>query len=133
MSGDGHAAGRMMVRALRVLVGLLLILFEPELRAWQGRVPLARVFWIYGVLTSSGIGAFYLLAAEADRWNLQQGLLIVLATYTVWILVAVWRCAESAPPLWRLLARSVTVAWAVNTILLTGFLQLDLIASRLGE
>ncbi len=109
------------------------MLFEPERRAWQGRLPLVRVFWIYGVLTSLAIGTFYLLAAEAGRWGLQQGLLIVLATYTVWILVAVWRCAETAPPNWRVLARSLTVAWALNTILVTGFLQLDLIATRLGR
>lgn len=120
-------------QCIRIPIGFMLILFEPELRAWQGRAPLVRVFWLYGVLTSIGIAIFYLLAAEAGRPGLQQGLLIVLAAYTVWILVAVWRCAESAPPPWRALARSLTVAWALNTILVTGFLQLDLIARRLGS
>lgn len=116
----------------RLVVGLVLMLFEPERRAWQGRLPLGRVFWIYGVLSSAGIGALYVLAGEAGRLNLQQGVLIVLVGYTVWILVAVWRCAEQASPRWRMFARSLTVAWALNTIMVAGFLQLELLATRLG-
>ena len=109
------------------------ILFEPELRAWDGGLPLARVFWIYGVLTSIAIGLLYMLAAEAGRRSLQQALLIILLAYTGWIVVAVWRCAEPAPPTLRIVARSLTVAWALNIILVTGFLQLDLIAAYLGS
>lgn len=118
---------------LRVLIGFILAVFAPEVRAWQGRLPLLRVFWIYGVLMSAGIGALYLLAAEAGRQGLQQALLLVLASYTVWILVAVWRCSELTSPKWRLLARSLTVAWALNTILVIGFLELDLLVIRMGS
>lgn len=114
------------------LVGLALMLFEPERRAWQGRLSLARVFWVYGVLSSIGIGALYVLAGESGRLNLQQAVLVVLVAYTVWILVAVWRCAEHAAPRWRMVARSLTVAWAVNTVMVAGFLQLELLATRLG-
>lgn len=122
----------MLDKCCRYLMGLALILFEPEMRAWQGRLPLARVFWVYGVLASVGISALYLQAAEARRWGLQQGLLMGLAAYTVWILVAVWRCAELAPPGWRFLARGLTIAWAFNMALVATFLELDLIAARLG-
>jgi hypothetical protein len=45
------------------------------------------------------------------------------AIYTVWILVSIWRCAgniDSPAPLgvprdvWSMLARRLTVAWAIN-------------------
>jgi hypothetical protein len=115
------------------LVGRAAALFEPEFRAWCGRAGLGRVFWVYGVLTSAGLAAVYLLALQAGRRDVQQVLILIFAVYTILILVAVWRCAESAPPGWRLLARSLTVAWAANTALVTGFLQLDLIATYLGR
>jgi hypothetical protein len=114
------------------LVGLAAALFEPEIRAWQGRVPLGRVFWVYGVLTSAGLAVVYLLALAAGRRDAQQALILIFLAYTFWILVAVWRCAEPAPPGLRLLTRSLTVAWAANTVLVVGFLQLDLIATYVG-
>ena len=83
-------------------------------------------------VTRAGIGALYVLAGESGRSNLPQAVLIVLVAYTVWILVAVWRCAEQASPRWRMVARSLTVAWAVNTVMVAGFLQLELLAARLG-
>jgi hypothetical protein len=113
------------------LVGLAAALFEPEIRAWQGRVPLGRVFWVYGVLTSAGLAIVYLLALAAGRRDAQQALILIFVAYTFWILVAVWRCAGPAPPGLRGLARSLTVAWAANTLLVAGFLQLDLIAGYL--
>lgn len=113
-------------------LGLAAALFEPEIRAWQGKAPLGRVFWVYGVVTSAGLGAIYLLALAAGRRDVQQALILIFLAYTLWILVAVWRCAGAAPPGLRALARSLTVAWAANTLLVAGFLQLDLIAGYLG-
>jgi hypothetical protein len=115
------------------LIGLAAALFEPEVRAWRGRAGLGRVFWVYGVLTSAGLAGVYLLALQARRRDVQQALILIFAAYTFWILVTAWRCAGSAPPGWRLLARSLTVAWAANTALVAGFLQLDLIATYLGR
>ncbi|WP_368744950.1 hypothetical protein [Desertibaculum subflavum] len=112
-------------------LALAAALFEPEVRAWQGRAPLGRVFWVYGVITSSGLAAIYLLALAAGRRDAQQALILLFLAYTLWILVAVWRCADAAPPGLRALARSLTVAWAANTLLVAGFLQLDLIAGYL--
>lgn len=114
-----------------VVVALLRLLFEPEIEAFAGRAPLGRVFWLYGVATSLGLALLYRLAMEAGRMGLQQGLLLLLAAYTVWVLVAVWRCAANAAPFWRTLARSLTVTWAANAILLGSFLELELLA-RLG-
>lgn len=113
--------------------GLAAALFVPEIRAWQGRAPLGRVFWVYGVLTSAGLAAIYLLALAAGRRDAQQALILIFLAYTLWILVAVWRCAGAAPPGLRVLTRSMTVAWVANTLLVAGFLQLDLIAGYLGR
>ncbi len=114
-------------------VGMAAALFEPEIRAWHGGAPLGRVFWVYGVLTSLGLAGVYLLALLADRPDAQQVIILIFGAYTFWILVAVWRCAEPAPPGLRLLTRSLTVAWAANTLLVAVFLQLDLIARYLGR
>jgi hypothetical protein len=110
---------------------LLRAFFSTEIRAWQGEEPLWKVFWVYGVLASVGLALFYLLAMDQKRVVMQQTLLIAIAAYTVWILVAIWRCAENSR--WGPLARGLTVAWAGNTILLLAFLQVDLLAAYVGR
>lgn len=61
----------------------------------------------------------------------QQVSLALLAAYTGWALVAIWRCAGNATPFWGLMTRWVTVAWAGNAALVLLFLQLDLAVSLL--
>ena len=109
------------------LLLLPLLLFEPEWRALTGRAALGRVFWVYGVLVSAGLALLFLLAREAGRADLQQILLILFLAYTTAIRVAVWRCAEYAAAPWGIIARALTVAWALNTLLLLLFLQIELI------
>lgn len=111
----------------------LAALFEPELRAWRGEAPLARVFWVYGVCVSSVLVLLYVPALYENRLGVQQVMLFVLAGYTVWILVSVWRCAASARSFWGVLAQWLTVAWAGNAILVLAFLQLDLVGRYLGH
>ena len=41
-------------------------------------------------------------------------LLILFLAYTTAILVAVWRCAEYEAAPWGIIARAVTVAWALR-------------------
>jgi hypothetical protein len=107
--------------------------FEPEIRAWRGEEPLSKVFWGYGVLASSILALFYAFALYQDRVATQQILLICLAGYTVWILVAVWQCSgNSKEPHLGMLARLLTVAWAVNAIMVLTFLQLGLVKTYLG-
>ena len=118
-------------QATPLTVRLLGRMFGPELAAWQGRAPLARVFWVYGVLTSLGLGGLFLMAGQAGRRDIQQGLIVALSAYTVFILVALWRCSEAAAPGVRLLVRLLTLAWAVNAMMLAAFVQLDLIATWL--
>lgn len=122
------------VRSGRQLVAsAVLAVFATELRAWHGREPLWKAFWGYGVLASASLALFYVLAAREERVIVQQILLVLFAGYTAWILVAVWRCAANSDTLWRTLARSLTVAWAANTILVLAFLQLDLLATYMGR
>lgn len=95
---------------------------------WQGKGPLWRIYWIYGVGASAIMAAIYALAfAQGAVW-LQQILLPIFLVYTGWILVAVWRCAPNTDKeLYMVLARVLTAAWAINTILVLFFLQLHLI------
>ena len=118
-----------MLALRRALRSALLRFFEPEVRAWYGLMPLWKVFWGYGVLTSFVMIATYLYALKERQVAVQQVLLVVFAAYTAWILVAVWRCAETSDPHWRLIARCLTFAWASNAALVVLFLQLDLVAA----
>jgi hypothetical protein len=91
------------------------------------------VFWGYGVLASSVLALLYALAIQQGQVALQQALLLLLAGYTPWILVAIWRCAGNSSKEWGLVARGLAIAWAGNTILLLMFLEADLFASCVGR
>jgi hypothetical protein len=104
--------------------------FAAELRAWRGKQPLWKVFWIYGVATSDVLIAFYVAAFYVDRVALRQVLLLCFAPYTAWILVSVWRCAHNTTEqFWGMVARFLTVAWACNAVLVIIFVQLNLITN----
>lgn len=109
-------------------MNLLAAFFAPELRAWRGEMRLWKVYWGYGVLMSLALSLLFLEAMRENRPLLQQGALLALALYTVWILVSVWRCATHAAPRWRVLARASTIAWACNAALVLSFLEVELIA-----
>jgi hypothetical protein len=96
---------------------------------WQGKGPLWKVYWLYGVLVSVGL-AVVIATAAFGKLVAFPGLVVMilgLAIYTVWILVSVWRCAENVegrplgyePALWTALSRSLTVAWAINVLALS--------------
>ncbi len=96
---------------------------------WRGEGPLWKVYWLYGVLLSTGL-AVVIAAAGLRHWVSLPGLiamLVGLAVYTVWVLVSVWRCAENIegqpfgydPELWTAVARTATVAWAINEVALS--------------
>lgn len=100
--------------------------FAPELRAWRGQVSLPVVFWGYGVATSLAVAILHATALDLGQMALQQALIIISAAYTIWILVAIWRCALNAAPFWGSLARWLTVAWGLNTAFVLFFLQIEL-------
>lgn len=91
--------------------------------------PLGRVFWLYGVIPSNllWLGVLWLMTGGGTP-SATLGLLAFLLVYTAWILVAVWRAAPQAhDPRYGVLARALTVAWAINTVLLVFFLGLPLL------
>jgi hypothetical protein len=95
---------------------------------WRGHGPLWKVYWLYGVAGSTVLALILL-------WLMQSGaigspwfqiVLLLLAAYTVWIVVSVWRCASNVEnPLYGQMARALTVAWAINALLVLGFLELE--------
>lgn len=101
--------------------------FEPELRAWRGQMSLAMTFWGYGVFGCCLLAALHAAALDLGQLLFQQALIVLSALYTLWILVAIWRCAPNAIPFWDTAARWLTVAWALNTSLVLVFLQFDLL------
>lgn len=121
------ASGAEPAPALPVLV-LAQAFFDPEVRTWRGEQPLWIVFWGYGVLANVGFAMLYALCLYLDRIGLQQALLLCVAGHTSWTLVALWRSSTGKlNTLWGALTRQLTVAWAVNAILVLGFLQLGLV------
>lgn len=101
--------------------------FGPELRAWRGEMSMALVFWGYGVFASCLLAILHVTALDLGQLLFQQVLIVLSALYTLWILVAIWRCAANATPFWGTAARWLTVAWALNTALVLAFLQFDLL------
>jgi hypothetical protein len=101
-------------------------------RYWRGDGSLARVFWLYGVITSTLAIALVAWAAATGRISERTLALytLVLLAYTVWILVSVWRCAERRGDIdqYGVMARWLTVAWAANAVLVSGFVLLNLLA-----
>lgn len=105
-------------------------------RYWRGDGPLWRIYWLYGVLASTVLAGVVLWAyrTEAPAWLLLL-LLALGAVYTVWIVVAVWRCAFNvAQPrlgqpteFWAVLARALTIAWALNVVMLVAAFGLGII------
>lgn len=101
--------------------------FEPELRAWRGKMSLAVVFWGYGVFASCVLATLHVAALDLEQLLFQQVLIVLSGLYTSWMLVATWRCAANAAPFWSTVVQWLTVAWWLNTALILVFLQLDLL------
>jgi len=79
-------------------------------------------------LGSAALAALYVAAMNEGRSTVAELLLLFFALYTPWVLVAAWRCASNSHPFWTTLARSLTVAWGINTALVLLFLQLSILA-----
>ncbi len=85
--------------------------------SWQGKKPLATVFWGYYV----GFHFLYLVVlgglVSALPENIQLFVIIpgalFLFPYTVWVFVSIWRCAKNSRPVWKVLA----IAWVVLAII----------------
>lgn len=99
-------------------------------RYWRGEGPLWKAFWLYGVIPSNiatGLVAWGLASGRIGR-GVVAALIVLLMMYTVWVLVSIWRCADNArTEFYGVMARALTAAWALNAVLVSVFLLLDLI------
>ncbi|MCB2019162.1 MAG: hypothetical protein KDF54_16875 [Hydrogenophaga sp.] len=91
----------------------------------RGRVRLWVVFWIYGVVLShvlfGAILYFYRQASTPALVMMFGGFLL----YTAWIMHTIWVDALNVKnENWGYLARWLTVAWAINAVLVSVFLFL---------
>lgn len=107
--------------------------FEPERTAWRGEADLVTVVWGYGVLASSALIVLHATALMLRQVAFQEVLIVTSALYTLWLLVAIWRCSSHAHPYWGALAQWLTVPWALNSGLVLAFLQIELMARTLGS
>ncbi|MGP1666275.1 MAG: hypothetical protein ACTS5I_10280 [Rhodanobacter sp.] len=93
---------------------------------FAGRTPLWKVFWLYGVIPSSvlwSVAAWLMISG--DMPGIVRGLLVGLLAYTAWIVVMVWHAAPNTTDArYGVLARALTVTWAINTVLMVFFLEL---------
>lgn len=112
--------------------GAMTGLFASPIRAWNGDAPLGQVFWGYGVFISALMITAFIDAFYRDDVWVQEILLIAFLAYTVWILTAIWRCSTAGTSVWHMVARLLTITWAANTLLVAGFLQLNLLETALG-
>ena len=95
-----------------------------------GEGQLWKVFWLYGVIPSNILVAAILLLLWLDRaTDVISLLLVLLLLYTTWIVISVWNCSHNVKVenYYGVLARWLTVAWALNTVFFVIFLGLDLI------
>jgi hypothetical protein len=97
---------------------------------WRGHGPLWKVYWLYGVLGSNVLALILFLLMQRGAINSVwfQIVLLLLGAYTVWIVVSVWRCAFNVEkPMYGQMARALTVAWAINALMVLSFLELQVL------
>ena len=102
-------------------------LVAPEVRAFRGEAPLARVFWLHGVAASVWLATISMAVIKQDDWPLTQAMILLDVGYTSWVLIAIWRCSANAQTSWGMLARWLTIAWALNAALVLFFMELELV------
>lgn len=91
----------------------------------RGRTRLWVVFWIYGVLVSHLLFGAILYFYHQLGTPLLALLLFAFLVYTAWIMRMVWVDAFNVrKELYGHIARALTVAWAINAVLVSVFLFL---------
>jgi heme O synthase-like polyprenyltransferase len=101
-------------------------------RYWRGEGSLSQLFWLYGVAFSGVVIGLVGWAAATARIGdeLLVAAIVLLFAYTAWILVSVWRCAarRGEDDAYCPLVRGLTVAWAINAVLVGGFVLFEKLA-----
>lgn len=91
----------------------------------RGHTRLWLVFWIYGVLVSHLLFGGILYFYRQLETSLLAVFLAGFVAYTAWIMRAVWVNAFNVDnEAYGHIARALTVAWAINAVLVSVFLFL---------
>jgi uncharacterized membrane protein HdeD (DUF308 family) len=92
----------------------------------RGQTPLWLVFWVYGVLVSHlYFGAILYFYPRLETLAM-AALLAGFVVYTAFITRAVWiNVGNTHNETLGEISRYLTVAWAMNSVLVCGFLFLD--------
>jgi hypothetical protein len=94
-------------------------------RAWSGKERLAIVFWYYaflGAIAVSLLSGWAFKAADTADIKVVGSVLnfltfIAVLAYSIWVAVALWRCALNVGrQLWSNLARLVALAQVAGTV-----------------
>lgn len=92
----------------------------------RGHTPLWMVFWLYGVAASHLYFAMILYLYPRVESPAMALLLVGFVAYTAFITRAVWiNAGNTGRELYGEIARFLTVAWALNAVLVCGFLFLN--------
>lgn len=89
-------------------------------RMWRGEEKLWKAFWLWPfvnglliALTVLGLGEVtgqgYLAIAESPPYA------VLMLAYSIWLAVAIWRCARNSKPIWRVLARFFQVLFVLGS------------------
>ena len=96
----------------------------------RGTKPLWVVFWIYGVLVSHVLFGTIIYFYQNANTTALAIMLAVFVAYTAWIMRSIWVNAFNVKnETFGYLARYLTVAWALNAVLVSIFLVLGHIGS----
>ncbi len=88
------------------------------LRAWRGEEPLWRVFWVYGVVVGIVITIVDSVLSSFIHGIAYAPFFIFMLAYTVWNIVATWRCAFNAKRrLWGYIARVIMATSSIVVLL----------------
>lgn len=92
----------------------------------HGGLPLWKAFWIFGVLLSQLLFGLVFYVYLTVGHPMLGVLLLGFLLYTAGIMRLVWVNADNVKdPRWSDIARYLTVAWALNSVLVCGFMFLD--------
>ena len=101
------------------------MMMESLLKDRLGKTRLWLVFWIYGVVISQLLFGLILYFYNQLSTPSLAILLAGFVLYTAWIMNAVWINAFNVQnEVYSQIARALTVAWAINAVLVSGFLLL---------
>jgi hypothetical protein len=96
----------------------------------DGRGPLRRLFWLWGVLGSWILFALFYTALTqlGVTWGLFFVSAVIMVPYTAWVLTSVWMCATNVDNrMWGDAARFLTFFWALNVGVVGGWMLTQLV------